>query len=137
MRIASLFLFLCAMSASVTAQQKQESEEPIIVTGTRPADTNAAQKFVNGITLRSESQIARFHQPICPAAIGLASEFGTLIEARIRQNALDVGLKVADLHCSANLIVFIVLVDDGLRLATSLLTTDGSNIIEVVFAEKK
>lgn len=61
---------------------------------------------------RDDKPLARFETPLCPGVVGLTVETAEIVVDRIRENAQNAGLRLADAaKCEANLIV--AFVDDG------------------------
>ncbi|MES2095759.1 MAG: hypothetical protein V4459_03295 [Pseudomonadota bacterium] len=106
--------------APVAAQaQTAPDQTDIIVTGRPEADRKAAEKFVWAISVRSDNQLARFHQPVCPVVIGMPKPYSTTIEDRIRATAVAAGVAVAKkARCSPNLIV--VIAESGSALVADI-----------------
>jgi hypothetical protein len=98
----------------------QTSPAPdIIVTGNKEADRRAAEVYVSSIAVRSESQLARFHQPVCPLVIGMPKPYSTMVEKRIAADAAAAGIDVAKkVRCDANLII--VIADDSAALVKDI-----------------
>jgi hypothetical protein len=98
----------------------QTSPTPdIVVTGNKEADRRAAEVYVSSIAVRSESQLARFHQPVCPLVIGMPKPYSTMVEKRIAADAAAAGIDVAkNVRCDANLII--VIADDGAALVKDI-----------------
>ncbi len=101
------------LSAAALAQQSPppSPDQAIVVTGTR-ATRKAIARYVDSITSPVGDQIARFRDPICPASFGLPAPYNRVIEQRIREDAMNVGLRVAGEGCDAN-VVLIVADDPG------------------------
>lgn len=56
-----------------------------------------------------DDPLARFEDPLCPGVVGLRVDYASAIVARIRGNAEDLGLKLANVeNCEPNLIVTIL-----------------------------
>ncbi len=112
-----LLILLAALASPAFAQPVEQQE--IVVTGRVDPKPKEAQGFVNQITQRSNQQVARFHDPICPAVLGMAAEPAGVIEARIRETAVGIGAAVAPSgNCPVNLLLLIV--EDGGALVTSM-----------------
>jgi hypothetical protein len=85
---------------------------PIVVTGTRATKAERekmAQEFVRraGIA-RGTAPAARWVDPVCPKALGLAEPFAAVVETRLRKAAADAGLKQAGAPCAPNVTVIFV-----------------------------
>jgi hypothetical protein len=78
----------------------------VVVEARRVTDRKAIHRFVSEITAPKVGQIARFHEPICPKVVGIASEYGDLIRRRIIEIARKVGIPVdQSSHCVTNFAV--------------------------------
>jgi hypothetical protein len=96
-----------AMAAQAPAVTPPASpNQTIIVTGTK-TNGKTVDRYVNAITVPVEGQLAAFHQPICPASVGLPKAYNRVVEARLRRVATDVGLKVAGARCDPNLVLIV------------------------------
>jgi len=62
----------------------------VVVEARRDIDRKAVQRFVSEITVPKVGQIARYHEPLCPRVIGIASDYADLIRRRI----IDIARKV-------------------------------------------
>jgi len=66
------------------------------------------RQFVDAITVQTEGQAPRFHEPVCPFSYGLPADYNRVVAARIRELADETGIAVdADEDCTPNLIVMI------------------------------
>lgn len=104
-QIMSAAIFV--MSGAAFSQNTPVEDDPIVVTAPQQEEPAAVRSYVADITLRSESQVARFHDPICPVAIGLPPEHNAVIEERMRQNAEAAGIELEKLPCRANVILIV------------------------------
>jgi len=101
-----------ALLASVASAQNLPSADDITVTGRKDADRKAAQAYVGAIAVRSDTQLARFHQPVCTLVVGIPVPHSTTIAKRISDDAAAAGAPVSkNAKCSPNLIVMFA--DDG------------------------
>lgn len=99
---------VAAIPATVFAQATAPPQDDIVVRDRRVADRKAVETYVATISVRSESQLARFHQPVCSVVIGLPRPYSTIVEQRILADAVAAGVPVAEnTKCSPNLIVVI------------------------------
>lgn len=107
-----MFLLVALIGAPVTAQQ---SSPDIVVEGRTisPAD---ARQYVAQVTDTRRGQIARFHRPVCPMAVGLPEDTNRKITARLRSTVQSLGAELAPEQCEANLVV-LVTNDSANRLA--------------------
>ena len=103
-----LLLALLLASPAVATAQTAPPQEDIVIRATREADCKAAQTYVANISVRSDGQLARFHQPVCPNVIGLNPRYAAIVEKRIVADAVAAGAPVAKKpRCSPNLFVMI------------------------------
>jgi hypothetical protein len=115
---ALLAISSLASAASLAAQEPvSSSDQDIVVTGSKPTK-QAVARYVNSITNPVEGQVARFRDPICPASFGLPAEYNRVIEQRIREDAVRVGLPVGGDKCDAN--VVLIVADEPIPLVKEL-----------------
>ncbi|WP_329630820.1 hypothetical protein [Sphingomonas sp.] len=101
------------------AQAAAGRQDEIVIRGRSLPDRKAAQTYVANISVRSDGQLARFHQPVCPSVIGLPRDYTAIVESRIREDAVAVKAPVAkNAKCSANLIVIVA--SDGAALVRDM-----------------
>jgi hypothetical protein len=125
MKMRFLFAMLCAVLSGPTLAQTATPQDDIVVRGRREADRKAVQTYVANISVRSESQLARFHDSVCPVVVGLDRPYAAMVEQRIRSDAAAAGAPVAKkAKCSANLIV--ILPDDGAALVRDIRINQSS-----------
>lgn len=119
--LASLASILIAASPvwAQSAQQADDAEldgEDIVVTGTLPTQS-AVSRQARAITDMSSAirhePLPRFEARLCPGVIGMVPEYASLIVDRVRYNAeqLDLWLAEDDGTCTPNFIV--AFVEDG------------------------
>ena len=119
LRALTFGLIVAALQAPAAAQTSPMPD--IVVTGNKEADRKAAEAYVSSIAVRSESQLARFHQPVCPLVIGMPKPYSTMVEKRVAADAAAAGIDVAKkVRCDANLII--VIADDGAALVKDIRT---------------
>lgn len=101
------------------AQAAAGQQDEIVIRDRSLPDRKAAQTYVANISVRSDRQLARFHQPVCPSVIGLSRDYAAIIESRIREDAVAVKAPVAkSAKCAANLIVIVA--GDGAALVRDM-----------------
>ncbi|MDB5679155.1 hypothetical protein [Sphingomonas bacterium] len=114
-----LFSALLAIVPGTTLAQTAAGQDDIVIHDRSLPDRKAAQTYVANISVRSDGQLARFHQPVCPSVIGLSRDYAAIVESRIRDDAAAVGAPVAkSAKCSANLIVIVA--SDGATLVRDM-----------------
>ena len=106
------------LSAQGAAPPEPAPSEDIVVTGRRPMTQSEVKRHVGEISLTAQGQLARFALPICPKAIGLPPEYAEVVEARIRELAVNARLDVARAPCASNV--------------TLIVTTDGRQFVDQV-----
>jgi hypothetical protein len=111
------WLFLSALAPAQAAPASPPADQAIIVTGSRPTK-RAVARYVDAITAETEGQVARFRDPICPASFGLPQAYSRVIEQRLRDDAVRVGVRVADESCDANIVLIVA--DDPVPLVRAL-----------------
>ncbi len=114
--ILPLFLGLALLQ---TAAAPPPAKDDVTVTGRKAAEPATVRQFVNSITQRSDQQVARFHDEVCPVVLGLSPTSALVIEDRIRETALGIGATVARTRkCNANLVLIIS--ENGRQLVKDL-----------------
>lgn len=108
-----LLASLVAAHATAAPFQAQDSDvegaAPIVVTGERVSPQGArrlATEFVGALGVASGHQpAARWEEPICPRAIGLAPGPARIVEDVVRAAARDAGARIASASCTANIVI--------------------------------
>lgn len=100
-----------ALMASHSAAVADQAQNEIVITGQRPVTQESARRYVRSTSQTVEGQLARYHGPICPTAIGIPAEHGARIVARMRRVAETAGLAVAPEGCDPN--VTVAFAEDG------------------------
>ncbi|HWT13714.1 MAG TPA: hypothetical protein VN231_13250 [Allosphingosinicella sp.] len=79
----------------------------------------AVRHFVEAVTVETEGQVARFHEPVCPLSRGLPPDYNHVVEERVRAIARAVGIPVGrPAGCLPNLIVLVA--EDGEAVTETL-----------------
>lgn len=94
-----------------------EDGRDIVVTGKRRS-ANETTNEIRALSNTREGQLARFETPICPALIGMRRSHGLIVEARVRQIAGRLKLRVDKAGCKPNLTI--VMADDGAAFVNAL-----------------
>lgn len=98
---------LVVMLAAASLQQPPSARpDAILVTGEARLTEASARRAIEAISL-GEFQLARFHEPVCPMALGVAPQSARSMEQRIRRIAGTAGAKVAPSPCVANFVVIL------------------------------
>jgi hypothetical protein len=114
-----LIAALIAIVPTVAFGQTKVPEDDIVVRDRREADRKAVERFVGEISVRTDTQLARFHQPVCPAVIGLPRDYAMIVEKRIVADALAAGMTIdRKAKCAPNLIV--VIAESGSALVADI-----------------
>ena len=99
-------LFLLAAAALQPADSKPPAE--IVVTGPQRPARKDAQDFVRDVTQRTSYQVPRYHDPVCPAIVGLEADAARVVRERILETAKGVGAEVdPNPRCAANLVLVV------------------------------
>lgn len=102
--IASSLLTALALQAAAPAEPPPSSGEEVLVTGR----ADALERFVEELAAAPRlDQIARWHDHICPRAIGVSDGQASYLVARMRSIARDHDVPVARGRCQSNIFVFI------------------------------
>jgi hypothetical protein len=113
-----LLTALLAAAPAAALAQAATPQDDIVVRDRREVDRKAVETYVANISVRSDGQLARFHQPVCPVVIGLPRPYSTMIEKRVVADAVAAGAPVAKKSdCAPNFIIVIAasgsdLIDD-------------------------
>ena len=122
MRISAMPFLVLAMVSGAAVAQDHKGAGDIVVTGQKLPEKKAAEQFVGAITVTSNTQIARFHQPVCPVVIGLPADYAATIASRIRADAGAAGVEVAKkARCAPNLILIVAA--DGAKFVSDVRNT--------------
>lgn len=78
----------------------------IVVTG-KKLTPEAVSNFIESVTADSAGQIAMFKEPIWPASFGLPESLNRVVQRRLSEDAVLVGLGTAREGCEPNVIVIV------------------------------
>jgi len=115
LRLCAVLGLVLTMHASpalnVQAQQVDQSTAPgderVIVPGTAE---EAIKNFVGEIaatTSRSENQLARWSQAICPSMVGMRADHAQLVIDRIGRRAMEIGLGIGEPTCKPGILIIV------------------------------
>lgn len=95
---------MAAVLVGAVSASAQQPDAGIVVTGRTEAEREAeAAAFVRAVSPAPvDGQFARWHDPLCPAAVGLAPEIAGRVVARIRAAAQAAGAPLAAQGCAVN-----------------------------------
>jgi len=96
----------------------QEQTPGIVVTGAPLPSPKEVRSYVGDISRATDGQLARYHDPVCPDAIGIAPEFAAKITIRLRKVAERAGATLDKPDCAAN--VMVVIAPDGRQFLEGL-----------------
>ncbi|MEO0463725.1 MAG: hypothetical protein AAF127_11380 [Pseudomonadota bacterium] len=85
--------------------------EPIIVEGQKPLDKKDARAAVRDLAMRGRSHLkplAKYSKPLCLSVAGLGERYNTQVADRVKQNATDAEIPIADADCKTNAAVVVV-----------------------------
>lgn len=101
-RLKRFICGLCLLAVSGTAQAEDPSS--IIVTGDRDEQARAVRSLTSDLVIpaRIDKPFARFHQPFCPATVGIKTDYALVINGLMRANARQVGAPVGAEDCTPN-----------------------------------
>lgn len=92
-----------------TAQDAEQPEQEIVVTGNRNVEEQV-RNFVGALAPSSpRGQLGRFDHEVCPSAIGVTAGQKAAIEKRLRQVAAGAGIPVGKTGCSPNAILIVAM----------------------------
>ena len=119
----SLLVTVAACASLVTAAAAQTPVRPpssdVVVTAKRD-HRDAAHRFVDGITVDKNEQVAQFGEPVCPLVLGLPPAYNAAVLERFVKDAQDAGVRVRGSGCTPNIVIMIA--DDGQKLLPKLHT---------------
>ena len=104
-------LALLIIPAALTAQGNAGPDEPvdsprasIVVTGDREEQARTVRALTSDLVIpaRIDKPFARFHQPFCPATVGIKTDYALVINGLMRANAKAVGAPVGAEDCTPN-----------------------------------
>ena len=110
-RSALFSLAVLAAPTGLAAQDNTAPAEPqtkpvpsIVVTGDREEQVRAVRALTSDLVIpaRIDKPFARFHQPFCPAAVGIKTDYALVINGLMRANAKEVGAPVGAEDCTPN-----------------------------------
>jgi hypothetical protein len=125
--------------AAATPPAPEGEDSPIVVTGTRitRAERNKmAEEFVRraGIA-RGTAPAARWVDPVCPKALGLADSFAAIVETRLSDAAAKAGLKQAGKSCAPN--VTVIFVQDAVSFMDALASRSSQRLRDVAGPDRQ
>ncbi|GAA0268220.1 hypothetical protein GCM10009127_04980 [Alteraurantiacibacter aestuarii] len=87
-----------------------ENDDQIVVRGGRPPnvtreDVHRQARDIADSGDQLDTPLARFEDRLCPGIIGLQEEYASMMIDRIRQNAVDLGVRVLPDNCTPNMLV--------------------------------
>ena len=88
--------------APVAAEARDPAD--IVVTGERAEQVRAVRALTSELVIpaRIDKPFARFHQPFCPATVGIKTDYALVINGLMRDNAKEVGAPVGAENCTPN-----------------------------------
>lgn len=91
-----------------TSPAPSSNSSEIIVEAQRHLERKVIDTFVGQISQRSENQIARLHDSVCPVVVGLPDEYASYIVNRIKVVARQLKLRIArKSNCDANIVLIL------------------------------
>jgi hypothetical protein len=103
--LTAALLLACPAAAQKPSQEAEPSQE-IVVTGQREREEQV-RDFVKALTPAPSGAITRFVDEVCPVTVGLTPEQNGKVDARLRQVAAAIGLRVGKSGCAANTLVIV------------------------------
>jgi hypothetical protein len=99
-----------AQAPSTPPTPPAEPDQSIVVTGDRLTPGQARQRAVEFIAATGvaagDTPVARWVDPVCPKAVGLAERHAAVVERRMRQIAGEAGIRVGPEGCQGNIEVW-------------------------------
>lgn len=102
--LLSLHVNLHAQENPVPSPAQTQSQSSIVVTGDRAEQVRAVRALTTELVIpaRIDKPFARFHQPFCPATVGIKTDYALVINGLMRTNAKEVGAPVGADDCTPN-----------------------------------
>jgi hypothetical protein len=114
-RTASVLVLLPLLAAAdqaPTRDLRNDAGAPIVVTGQRLTREQARERAVTFVrqvgVARGEQPASRWTDPVCPRVLGIAQPYSGIVEARMREIAEAVGMRVGRQNCQPNISVSFV-----------------------------
>ena len=108
------FLWIAGLLAAPDATDPAASQPPtdIVVEGVRE-QRDRVRNFVRSLDdVPNFGQIGKFHQPVCPAVMGLPDAQNRLVAERMKKVADAAGIRTGDAKCAPN-VFMIASIDKG------------------------
>lgn len=103
-----LIELLAALLSGAAISPTVAPGDEIVIEGQRPSTEAEVHKAVQAISASSSSsQLARFHQPVCPLVLGTPTAAATQLQDELRSIAQSAGASVQTGACTGNLIVIV------------------------------
>ena len=131
------WLLTLLMAGSAQAASTAPAADDITVTGVRAtpeAIRQHATDFVKatGIAL-GDLPAARWIDPVCPRAFGIADPYARIVEAKLRSIAADAGIAVAKEKCTPNIAITFAL--DAGEIVQAIVAKSPKRLAEVPVAQ--
>lgn len=115
--------FLAALLASGSLVQDPAQTPPPVdledITVQGRSTRQAAQQFVDRVAVApAGARLGRWNAPICVSVANMKAPYGQMLADRIGDVARDLGVRVGEPGCSAN--VLVIATDNGAQTATAL-----------------
>lgn len=138
--VLALSLPATAMAQEDVPSAFDENERTIVVTGSNQrVEVGEVQRQVRDIVVRTgnmfESPLARWEDRLCPGVIGLEEDFAFALNARIRANAAELGIRLLGDDCRPNFIV--VFTEDGGEFLSRLMESNPEYFQHLNSGEKR
>jgi hypothetical protein len=105
--VAAILCAAAAVAAPSEQKPEKESNEEIVVTGTRDME-GQVRDFVGALTVTPNGGLlSRFEAAICPAAVGVSPSEKEALAARIRKIAKAADLAVGKAGCTPNVLLVV------------------------------
>lgn len=118
---AMLFMQQAAPAATTTptppAAEDETTVEGLTVTARPTPETKAIEAFVGSIAAETNGatkRLGRWDRSICPGVVGMRNDYAKVLIDRIATTAVDVGLKVGEPGCKANMVILATAESDKL-----------------------
>lgn len=95
-----------APAAATTASDEDTTVEGLVVTARPVPEKEAIAAFVSAVSApTANKRLARWDRKICPGVVGVREQYAQVLNDRIAEAAIRVGLEVGEPGCKANMLI--------------------------------
>ena len=128
--VAMSLALLMSEPAVASIAQPEDDEEIVVIGETMREAQRQAQAYVQQVGIAvGERPTARWVDPICPSAVGLAPEKEAIVRQQVRDLIRQVGAPLGKENCAPNLVIVFT---DGPEAVVATMTRKGSAVLREV-----